>query len=73
MDVQDKINNKSFNIDIVGSTYLGMLTNLINGWTSLDKMKENLNQAIIRERYDVAEGIKKAIEEFNKRKDVDIS
>lgn len=58
--------NESFNVDIVDSTYLGMLTNLINGWTSLDKMEENLNQAIIRERYDVAEGIKKAIEEFNK-------
>jgi hypothetical protein len=50
--------------DIITSTYRAMLTNLKNGWTSLEDMEKLKQKQIDKENYEGAESIKRAISEY---------
>jgi hypothetical protein len=50
--------------DIIISTYRAMLTNLRNGWTTLDDMEKLKQKQIEKENYEGAESIKKAVDEY---------
>lgn len=50
--------------NIIISTYRAMLTNLRNGWTTLDDMEKLKQKQIEKENYEGAESIKKAVDEY---------
>ncbi len=50
--------------DIIKSTYRAMLTNLRNGWTSLEDMEKLKQKQIEKENYEGAESIKRAVSEY---------
>ena len=48
---------------LIISTYRAMLTNLRNGWTSLEDMEKLKQKQIEKENYEGAESIKRAVSE----------
>jgi len=53
----------------VSIAYKGQLSNLLNGYVSIEEMKDNLIKHEEKERYEVCEGIILAIKEFEKNLD----
>ena len=49
---------------IIVSTYRAMLTNLKNGWTSLEDMEKLKQKCLDKEQYEECESIKRAIETY---------
>jgi len=49
---------------IIVSTYRAMLTNLKNGWTSLEDMKKLKQKCLDKEQYEECEAIKRAIDTY---------
>jgi hypothetical protein len=54
--------------DLIASTYRAMLTNLKNGWTSLEGMEKLKQKCSDKEQYEQCESIKRAIYTYLKEK-----
>lgn len=53
---------------IIVSTYRAMLTNLKNGWTSLEDMEKLKQKCLDKEQYEACESIKRAIHTYLQEK-----
>jgi hypothetical protein len=53
---------------IIISTYRAMLTNLRNGWTSLENMEKLKQKCLSKEQYEECESIKRAINTYLQEK-----
>jgi hypothetical protein len=54
--------------NMISSTYRAMLTNLKNGWTSLEDMEKLKQKCSNKEQYEQCESIKRAIDTYLKEK-----
>jgi hypothetical protein len=54
--------------NMISSTYRAMLTNLKNGWTSLEDMEKLKQKCSDKEQYEQCESIKRAIDTYLKEK-----
>jgi hypothetical protein len=54
--------------NMIVSTYRAMLTNLKNGWTSLEDMEKLKQKCSDKEQYEQCESIKRAIDTYLKEK-----